>query len=73
MRSVADELRVRNVERVLELPVGERVALALSLGDDDAAIYAKTNAIELSAAIARLRASRSRGRRPSAANFVESR
>ena len=39
MRSVADELRVEDRERVLAMTPAERVALALALGDRDLEIF----------------------------------
>lgn len=70
MRSVADDLRVRNRAHVLRLSVPERIALALSLGDEDLARFSALNRIDPASALARLRANRSRGRRTSqAAHF----
>lgn len=73
MRSVADELRVRNSAHVLRLSVPERIALALSLGDEDLARFSKLNHLDPASALARLRASRTRGRSASVAVFSESR
>ena len=42
MRSVADDLRIGPLERVLEMPVSRRIALALSLGDDDLDLFVRT-------------------------------
>jgi hypothetical protein len=41
MTSVADDLRARTIARVLALPVHARIALALSLGDDDLDVFVK--------------------------------
>ena len=73
MRSVADELRGRDIERVLQLPVNERVALALSLGDEDLDLYVRSSGLTTAAALSRLRASRSRGRRTSHSAHVDPR
>ena len=73
MRSVADDLRARNSARVLQLSVPERIALALSLGDEDLARFSQANRLQPAEALARLRAIRARGRRPSVAAFSESR
>jgi hypothetical protein len=73
MRSVADELRVRNSAHVLRLSVPERIALALSLGDEDLTRFSELNRLDPASARARLRATRSRGRRASVAAFSESR
>jgi hypothetical protein len=35
MTSVATTLRAVNIARVLDMPVAERIALALAIGDDD--------------------------------------
>lgn len=71
MRSVADDLRRSTAARVLELPIAARIALALSLGDDDLALFARTSGLAPDAARLRLRAQRSRGRQPSVANRSE--
>ena len=73
MRSVADELRVRNSAHVLRLSVPERIALALSLGDEDLARFSALNRIDPASALTRLRANRSRGRNASVVAFSESR
>jgi len=69
MRSVADEFRGGNVERVLPLPVSERIALALSLGDEDLDLYVRASGLTPAAALLRLRAGRAHGRRPSGADL----
>jgi hypothetical protein len=67
MASVADDLRRRNARLVLDMPVNSRILLALSLGDDDLAIFASTNGLDRREAAARLRVQRARGRRVSIA------
>jgi hypothetical protein len=64
--SVADDLRSRTAARVLALPVASRIALALSLGDDDLARFASATGLAGAAALRRLRSQRQRGRTPSA-------
>jgi hypothetical protein len=66
MSSVADDLRVRTGERVLALPVKDRIALALALGDDDLALFVRASGLDRPTALARLRATRRHGRTPSA-------
>lgn len=67
MRSVMEELRRDTVTRVLALPVAERIALALSLGDDDVARYVAHTGIDADEARQRLHAQHGRGRPPSCA------
>jgi hypothetical protein len=62
MASAASHLRARTVARVLAMPVRERIALALALGDDDAALFARCNGCALDAARRRLAETRRRGR-----------
>ena len=69
MRSVADQLRQQTVARVLALPVAARVELALSLGDDDLELFARTNGLARDEALRRLKAQRQIGRRPSVAGI----
>lgn len=68
MRSVADGLRLETLERVLALPVVDRIALALSLGDDDVTLFVRTSGLDRDEARRRLRARRAHGRRPSIAS-----
>lgn len=71
VRSVADDLRLRTLARVLEMPVPARIALALSLGDDDLELFVRSSGLDRVEAIGRLRAGRAHGRRiPSAAAAV---
>lgn len=65
VRSVADDLRLRTVHRVLELPVRERLRVALALGDDDLALFLRSSGLDRDQARERLRAQRARGRTPS--------
>jgi hypothetical protein len=65
MRSVADDLRQRNLTLVLALPVAARVELALALGDEDLDLFARTSGLPRPEALTRLRATRLAGRRPS--------
>ena len=65
MQSVADSLRRDTRERVLTLSIAERIALALSLGDDDLALYMRASGKDREAALQDLRAQRARGRTPS--------
>ena len=67
MRSVIDELRRDTVTRVLALPAAERIALALSLGDEDLARYVSYTGLDADQARERLRAQHARGRTPSRA------
>jgi hypothetical protein len=64
---VADDLRSRTVARVLDLPTRARIALALSLGDEDLALFVRSSALAPGDAMRRLRAQRARGRTPSVA------
>ena len=67
MRSVADDLRASTRARVLQLPVPERVQLALALGDDDLALFSLcgSSGLDRAEALRRLRARRATGRGPS--------
>jgi hypothetical protein len=65
MASVAEDLRARTVARVLGMTVRERIALALALGDDDVARFARSSGSDLDAARRRLSQTRRRGRTPS--------
>lgn len=62
MTSVADALRGRTREHVEALPVRDRIALALALGDDDLALFARAAGLDRREALERLRAARRRGR-----------
>ena len=65
MRSVADALRARTVTQVLAMSPGERIALALSLGDDDLELFIRASGLDAATAVKRLRAGRRHGRTPS--------
>jgi len=65
MASVADQLRRETWEQVRRLTVRERLALALSLGDDDLRLFSKARNVDLESAIALLRRGRQNGRRRS--------
>jgi hypothetical protein len=67
MISVADQLRRDTAERVRRLPVAERIALALAIGDDDLALYMQASGKVREAALEDLRRQRARGRAPSRA------
>ena len=66
MPSVADDLRTRTTARVLALPVRARIALALALGDDDLALFARSSGLDPATALRRLCATRQHGRAASA-------
>ena len=67
MTSVADEFRARTRAQVLALPVAERIQLALVLGDEDAARFARHEGVDRAVAARRLHRRRADGRRTSAA------
>lgn len=70
MHSVADDLRQQTHARVLAMPVRARIALALSLGDQDVERYARHNGLERDEARRRLHAGHAQGRSAShAASF----
>ena len=48
------------------MPVAERIALALALGDDDLALYVRASGLEPAEALRCLRVRRQNGRTPSA-------
>lgn len=62
MKSVADQLRERTAQAVRDLPVAERMALALSLGDADLDMYVRASGLDRTTALKQLRAQRARGR-----------
>jgi hypothetical protein len=65
MGSVADELRQRDRQRVLELPVEERIELALRLGEEALEAFAAAQGVDRATAIRLLQRRRQAGRRPS--------
>jgi hypothetical protein len=69
VRSVADDLRARTVNRVLALSLPERMALALALGDDDLDLFVRVSGLDRDEARRRLCTQRHRGRAPSVANI----
>lgn len=64
------DLRRQTMTRVLDMPVAARIRLALSLGDDDLALFARTNGLAREDARRRLRQQRERGRTVSRAAAV---
>ena len=71
MGSVADELRVRDRERMAALPVSERIRLAFALGDLAVECFSAYNGVPEPTARRRLRALSQRGRRPSSCLLLE--
>ena len=71
MRSVADYLRRQTQAHVLTLSPAARIALALSLGDDDLDLFARTSGLDRDEARRRLRAQRQIGRAPSIAATLD--
>jgi hypothetical protein len=67
MRSVADDLRRETATHLARLSVMERIALALSLGDQDLSLYMKTSGRSRPDALRDFRAQRARLRTPSRA------
>ncbi len=65
MRSIADALRMRDRERVVALPVPERIQLAFALGDLAVECFSAYNDVPETVARARLRAASQYGRRSS--------
>ena len=62
MKSVADQLRRDTARRVLQLPVEQRISLALALGDADLDLYARASGRPHDEARRVLRAQHGRGR-----------
>lgn len=60
-----DEFREQTIRHVLSLPVADRIALALQLGDDDLRLFVSTSGLAPAVARQRLRAQRQHGRAPS--------
>lgn len=65
MRSVADDLRQRDRDAVLKLSPGERIALALRLGERDLELFCRAQGLDRETAVRVLRRRRQAGRRPS--------
>jgi hypothetical protein len=70
VRSVNDDLRRRTSARVLDLPIAARIRLALSLGDDDLALFARASGLAREEARRRLRQQRASGRTASRAAAI---
>ena len=69
MRSeLAEFLRQRAADEVLAMSPAERMALALTLGDEDLDRYVAASGLDRDSALRNLRRARSIGRRPSVAN-----
>lgn len=68
MVSVADEVRRRTIDQVLALSPEARLDLAFALGEQDLELFMRATGLGRDAALGCLRASRQRGRTPSAAN-----
>jgi hypothetical protein len=64
-RSVADELRASELERVSALPAGERVRLALELGRRSLELHCAESGLSRAAARRELERRRQARRRPS--------
>lgn len=65
MKSVADELARQTAEAVKKLSPGERIALALRLGDQAVEVFAAAKGIDRAEARRILRRNSQIGRRPS--------
>lgn len=65
MGSVADQLRQRDRQRVLEMPVEERIELALRLGEEALEAFAAAQGVDRATAVRLLQRRRQAGRRPS--------
>jgi hypothetical protein len=65
MRSIADALRARTMTQVLAMSPRSRIVLALTLGDDDLALFVRASGLDRVEALKRLRAGRRIGRAPS--------
>lgn len=65
MRSVADELRREQLEKVQTLSADERLLLAFDLGETALEMYMGAQGLDREEAIRRLKRQRQAGRRPS--------
>ena len=72
MRSIADDLRDDTVRRVRALPMRERIALALALGQADLERFMHATGLGRAAAVRVLAARHAEGRTPSVANAIAS-
>lgn len=68
MKSVADSLAAETDAAALDLSPGERIALALRLGERDARLYAAANSVTVEEARRILSRNSRAGRRPSVVN-----
>lgn len=68
MRSVADDFRSESARQVANLPVSERVALALRLGEQDVALYRAAHGTSDADTRRALALARNVGRLPSRSN-----
>ena len=73
MRSVADDFRRRTAQAVAALSVGERIELALRLGEEDVALFCALHRVSEAAARERFARARAAGRVPSVANALQRR
>lgn len=71
MRSVNDDLRREQRERIAKMTPAERVALAERLGEEGLAAFMSANRLDRAAALRAIRRSRRAGRRPSASADAE--
>jgi len=65
MKSVADELRAELREEINRLPVAERIALALRLGEEGVERFRRAHDLDRETAIRLLERRRQAGRTPS--------
>ncbi len=63
MRSVADDLRREQREKILAMTPAERIAMVQSAAEDGIALFAAGQRLTREEAIRQIRASRQRGRR----------
>ena len=65
MRSVSDDLRDEQIREMLKMTPGERIDLALRLGQRAVEVYMAANHVDRTTAIAALRRAGNAGRVPS--------
>lgn len=65
MRSVADELRAEDLERMAALSPEARIALSLRIAESSIEVLRAARGLTRAEAVALARTTRSRGRRPS--------
>ena len=68
MRSVADDLRDEDLREQQNMTPGERIELALRLGERDLQLYMAANGVDRETAMEALRRAGSAGRKKSVAN-----